>query len=49
MYYETMEAVLGETDKVIVDTPGANTYLPLPGFPPHRAANQQQAQQGGGQ
>ncbi len=53
MYYETMEAVLGKTDKVIVDTPGANTYLPLPGFPPHRSANQQQgqqqAQQGGGQ
>jgi membrane protease subunit HflK len=28
MYYETMEAVLGKTNKVIVDTPGANVYLP---------------------
>ena len=36
MYYETMEAVLGKTDKVIVDTPGANTYLPLPGFAPRK-------------
>lgn len=30
MYYETMEAVLAKTDKVIVDTPGSPTYLPLP-------------------
>ena len=29
MYYETMEAVLGKTDKVIVETPGAVPYLPL--------------------
>jgi membrane protease subunit HflK len=28
MYYETMETVLGKTNKVIVDTPGANVYLP---------------------
>jgi modulator of FtsH protease HflK len=46
MYYETMEAVLAKTDKVIVDTPGANTYLPLPGLVPHRPAAQQQQQQG---
>ncbi len=45
MYYETMEAVLGKTDKVIVDTPGSNTYLPLPGLPPKKAA----PAQGGGQ
>ncbi|MDB5737639.1 MAG: HflK protein [Sphingomonas bacterium] len=30
MYYETMEAVLSKTDKVIVDTPGAGPYFPLP-------------------
>jgi modulator of FtsH protease HflK len=37
MYYETMEAVLGKTNKVIVDTPGANNYLPIPAFPPRKA------------
>ena len=30
MYYETMEAVLAKTDKVIVDMPGAAPYMPLP-------------------
>ena len=30
MYYETMEAVLGKSDKIIVDTPGAANYLPIP-------------------
>lgn len=30
MYYETMEAVLAKTDKVIVDTPGTAPYIPLP-------------------
>jgi membrane protease subunit HflK len=30
MYYETMERVLGKTDKVIVEAPGVNSYLPLP-------------------
>lgn len=30
MYYETMEAVLAKSDKIIVDTPGAANYLPLP-------------------
>ncbi|MCW1383316.1 protease modulator HflK [Novosphingobium sp. KCTC 2891] len=30
MYYETMERVLSQTDKVIVETPGVNSYLPLP-------------------
>ncbi len=47
MYYETMEAVLGKTDKVIVDTPGANTYLPLPGFVQRKPAAQQPAPQAG--
>jgi membrane protease subunit HflK len=30
LYYETMEAVLAKTDKVIVDTPGTAPYMPLP-------------------
>jgi membrane protease subunit HflK len=30
MYYETMERVLSQTDKVIVETPGVTPYLPLP-------------------
>lgn len=29
MYYETMEAVLANTDKTIVETPGVAPYLPL--------------------
>ena len=34
MYYETMERVLGKTDKVIVEAPGVNSYLPLPQIKP---------------
>ena len=30
MYYETMERVLSKTDKVVVEAPGVNSYLPLP-------------------
>jgi membrane protease subunit HflK len=30
MYYETMERVLSQTDKTIVESPGVQTYLPLP-------------------
>lgn len=30
MYYETMERVLSQTDKVIVETPNTQAYLPLP-------------------
>jgi membrane protease subunit HflK len=30
MYYETMERVLSNNDKVIVAAPGVNSYLPLP-------------------
>ncbi len=29
LYYETMESVLGKTDKTIVETDGVQTYLPL--------------------
>ena len=34
MYYETMEDVLAKTDKVVVEAPGVNSYLPLPGLKP---------------
>ncbi len=30
MYFETMEDVLANVDKTIVETPGVQTYLPLP-------------------
>ncbi|HEY6814907.1 MAG TPA: protease modulator HflK [Croceibacterium sp.] len=30
MYYETMERVLRQTDKTVVETPGVTPYLPLP-------------------
>ena len=30
LYYETMERVLGETDKTIVEAEGVTPYLPLP-------------------
>lgn len=30
MYYETMERVLGKTDKTVIETPGVTPYLPLP-------------------
>ena len=32
MYYETMERVLSQTDKVILETNGVASYLPLPGI-----------------
>ena len=30
MYYETMERVLRQTDKTVIETPGVTPYLPLP-------------------
>ena len=42
MYYETMERVLSQTDKVILESTGVMPYLPLPGFkaaPPADTAN----------
>lgn len=30
MYYETMERVLGNTDKTVIETPGVTPYLALP-------------------
>lgn len=32
LYYETMEQVLGKTNKTIVEAPGVTPYLPLPGL-----------------
>ena len=33
MYYETMERVLCNVDKTIVEAPGVTPYLPLPQSP----------------
>ncbi|MBB3359924.1 MULTISPECIES: protease modulator HflK [unclassified Novosphingobium] len=47
MYYETMERVLGQTDKVIVEAPGTVPYLPLPALrqsPPPPDDNRQGGQ-----
>ena len=30
MYYETMERVLSNVDKTIIEAPGITPYLPLP-------------------
>lgn len=40
MYYETMERVLSQTDKVIVEAPGVQSYLPLPEMKRSQAAPQ---------
>lgn len=42
MYYETMERVLSQTDKTIVQAPNVESYLPLPEL---RRRQQQPAQQ----
>jgi membrane protease subunit HflK len=52
IYLETMERVLGSTDKTIIDTggqsgPGVVPYLPLQNLP--RGSGQQQPTTGGGQ
>lgn len=44
MYYETMERVLRNVDKTIVEAPGVTPYLPLP-----QVNQQQQQQRSGGQ
>ena len=44
MYYETMERVLRNVDKTIVETPGVTPYLPLP-----QVQRQQQQSSGGTQ
>lgn len=44
MYYETMERVLRQTDKTVIESPGVQSYLPLPEMrrtaPPAPAATQ---------
>jgi len=48
MYYETMERVLSQTDKVIVETNGVVPYMPLPQMQPRpQPSAQAQAPQGG--
>ncbi|MBS0285351.1 MAG: protease modulator HflK, partial [Proteobacteria bacterium] len=49
MYYETMEAVLGKTDKVIVETPGVAPWVPLDKLRKVPDAQAQPAPQQGGQ
>lgn len=46
LYYETMESVLGKTDKTIVESQGVTPYLPLPEV---RRRAQQAAAPAGGQ
>ena len=41
MYYETMERVLSQTDKVILEAPGVAPYLPLPQMQGRQAAQPQ--------
>ena len=54
IYLETMERVLGGTDKTIIDTggrssPGVVPYLPLTSLPRERPTQQQQPSTGGSQ
>lgn len=49
MYYETMERVLKDVDKTIVEVPGTTPYLPLSPQGRTPPAAQQQPAQGGGQ
>jgi membrane protease subunit HflK len=57
MYYETMERILSRVDSTIIQAPGVQSYLPLPGMErrappaapaPAQAAPQPQQQQQGG-
>lgn len=43
LYYETMESVLANTDKVVVEAPGVTPYLPLPELRRRAAASAQPA------
>jgi membrane protease subunit HflK len=45
MYYETMERVLSQTDKVVVEAPNVQSYLPLPEM--KRTQSAPQASEGG--
>ncbi len=44
MYYETMEKVLSNVDKTIVEAPGVTPYLPLPEVQRRAQQSQQQAE-----
>ncbi|XUU61215.1 protease modulator HflK [Erythrobacter sp. HA6-11] len=46
LYYETMERVLSQTDKTIVEAEGVTPYLPLPEVNRRRNANNNAAQEG---
>ena len=48
MYYETMERILQNVDKTIVEAPGVTPYLPLPEVQKKQPQQQQQEQQRGG-
>jgi len=45
MYYETMERVLQNVDKTIIEAPGVTPYLPLPQVQKSQGTQQQQPQQ----
>jgi membrane protease subunit HflK len=47
MYYETMEKVLENVDKTIIEAPGVTPYLPLPEV--KKQQQQQQSDKGSGQ
>ncbi|WP_118856211.1 FtsH protease activity modulator HflK [Sphingomonas mesophila] len=49
MYYETMERILRNVEKTIVETPGVTPYLPINQMQQPRAPRPQQQQQGSGQ
>lgn len=50
LYYETMERVLRQTDKTVIETPGVTPYLPLPEIRKRaKASNAGQAAQPEGQ
>ena len=47
LYYETMEAVLQRSDKVIVEAPGVTPYLPLPALKSPAPAQPNRVQEAG--
>ncbi len=49
MYYETMERILQNVDKTIIEAPGVTPYLPLPEVQKKQSQQQQEQQRGGGQ
>jgi membrane protease subunit HflK len=46
MYYETMEKILENVDKTIIEAPGITPYLPLPEVRKQQQQQQQQQEQG---